>query len=162
MSGIKRISTATSVTQSTPGIGTTATPAATNARRLTMRRQWRTTASISFRDAGTTTHSSASRRPGKNLLIPNGVTVFGSLLELRGRSGEALRPDLVEPLHAHGLRGLQLLREEADAQLFQPPAELVEAGVAGAAPLREFARMALLERANFRKAGRVASRIGAQ
>ena len=44
-----------------PGNGTIATPAAISARRLTRRRQWRTTASISRVVAGTTAQSTAAR-----------------------------------------------------------------------------------------------------
>ena len=77
-------------------------------------------------------------------------------------SGERLRPDFLEPLDAHRLRGLQLLREQADAQLLEPPAELVEARVARAAPLGELPQVALLERPQLGEARRVARRIGAQ
>ena len=47
---------------------------------------------------------------------------------------------------------LQLLREEADTQLLEPPAEVVEAGVAGTASLGELLQPALLERRGARDA----------
>ena len=62
MSGMSLASTATSVSQSMPGTGTIATPAAIVARRLTMRRQWRTTESISRSDPGTTVHAASASR----------------------------------------------------------------------------------------------------
>ena len=146
-----------------PGNGTTATPAATSARRLTRRRQWRTTASISRVVAGTTAHSVAGRCRAKNL--PSAEVAIVSLCRCasRGsRSGERLRPDLLEPLDAHRLRGPQLLREQADAQLLEPPAEFVEARVARAAPLGELPSGSAARAGAARPGARVARRIGAQ
>src|SRR5690348_15020726 len=152
-----RTSTATSVTQSTPGSGTIATPAATSARRLTRRRQLRTTSSISRMVAGTTVHSAAGGFLVKSLRRAEIATS-----SLRRRSGERLRPDLVEPLGTHRLRGLQLLREETDAQLLEPPAEVVEALVARAATLGALLQPALLERPDFGHPRPIALGVGSE
>ena len=138
MSGISCISTATSVTQSMPGSGTTATPAAMSARWLTRRRQWRTTASISRVVAGTTAQSDGRPWPREELAQCR-VRHHVVACVPRFVSGERLRPDFVEPLDAHRLRRLQLLREEARRAAPRATSGILEARVARAASARRAA-----------------------
>ena len=78
--------------------------------------------------------------------------------DLRGE----LAPCLLEPLDADRLRRAQLLREQADAQLLEQPAELVEPRIGDTASLRELARITLFERPQFGHALRIARRVRAQ
>src|SRR5438874_679929 len=73
-----------------------------------------------------------------------------------------LGPGFVEPLDADRLRRLELLREQADPQLFEQPAEFVEARIGDAFALGQRAPVALLDRAQLGQPRRIALRVGAQ